>query len=250
MACGVGPGRTRRAYGARRRDPRAGTYDGRPRDGADRSSQAGSRRDRGRGHRGGRGRHRGARRAGGAAQDAVPPVGRRLDAGDASAPAGLAQECRAACRGGARLAARSLGRHLHAPQPGDAGPLGPGPTGRIASGVAGIVDRFPQAAFARGWLCLSEVERDRREDGQRWLRSLVDALPELPRNGIWPSALAVASVAAAALEDVDAAATVHQGLPAPLRGPSHRPLNAPPGRVPRVGLVVHRVGGDGDDQVG
>ena len=52
-----------------------------------------------------------------------------------------------------------------------------------------IVDRFPQAAFARGWLCLSEVELDRREDAHRWLRSLVDALPELPRNGIWPSAL-------------------------------------------------------------
>jgi tetratricopeptide (TPR) repeat protein len=75
-----------------------------------------------------------------------------------------------------------------------------------------IVDRFPQAAFARGWLCLSELELDRREDAHRWLRSLIDALPELPRNGIWPSALAVASVAAAALEDVDAAASVHRLL--------------------------------------
>jgi tetratricopeptide (TPR) repeat protein len=87
-----------------------------------------------------------------------------------------------------------------------------GRLGELQAAWQEIIDRFPQAGFARGWLCLSEVERDRREDAQRWLRSLVDALPELPRNGIWPSALAVASVAAAALGDVDAAATVHRLL--------------------------------------
>ena len=61
-----------------------------------------------------------------------------------------------------------------------------------------------------------------------------------PRNGLWPSALAVASVAAAALEDVDAAASVRSSCST---RPSHRPLGAPPGRVPGVHLVVHRVVG-------
>jgi AAA ATPase domain len=87
-----------------------------------------------------------------------------------------------------------------------------GRLGELRAAWQAIVDRFPQAAFARGWLCLSDVELDRHGDAQRWLRSLVDALPELPRNGIWPSALAVASVAAAALEDVEAAASVHRLL--------------------------------------
>ena len=87
-----------------------------------------------------------------------------------------------------------------------------GRLGELQAAWQEIVDRFPQAAFARGWLCLLEVELDRREDAHRWLRSLIDAFPELPRNGIWPSALAVASVAAATLEDEDAAASVHRLL--------------------------------------
>ena len=92
------------------------------------------------------------------------------------------------------------------------------------------------------------LELDRREDAQRWLRSLVDALPELPRNGLWPSALAVASVAAAALEDVDAAASVHRLLlPTRTESPSsRRPTRSCAWGPP----VVHRVGGDGDGPVG
>ena len=73
----------------------------------------------------------------------------------------------------------------------------------------GIVDQFPQTGFSRGWLCLADAELGRQDDAQRWLRSLVDAIRKLSRNRIWLAALAVASVAAALLEDADSAASVH-----------------------------------------
>jgi hypothetical protein len=67
--------------------------------------------------------------------------------------------------------------------------------------------------FARGCLCLADVELGRQDDAQRCLRSLVEAIEELPRNGVnWLAALAVASIAAARLDDVDAAASVHRLL--------------------------------------
>jgi tetratricopeptide (TPR) repeat protein len=72
-----------------------------------------------------------------------------------------------------------------------------------------LLDQFPQASFSRGWLCLADAELGRHDDASRWLRSLVDAIHEVPRNGIWPPALALASVAAGLLEDAEAAAKVH-----------------------------------------
>ncbi len=84
-----------------------------------------------------------------------------------------------------------------------------GRLGELRGAWQEIVDQFPQAGFSRGWLCLADAELGRQDDARRWLRSLVDAIAELPRNGIWLPALAVASVAATLLEDVDSAASVH-----------------------------------------
>jgi tetratricopeptide (TPR) repeat protein len=71
-----------------------------------------------------------------------------------------------------------------------------------------IVDAFPQASFSRGWLSLAAAERGREDDAQRWLSSLVDAVHNVPKNGIWLPALAVASLAAVRLGDAEAAASV------------------------------------------
>jgi tetratricopeptide (TPR) repeat protein len=76
-----------------------------------------------------------------------------------------------------------------------------------------IVEGFPQVGFARGCLCLADLELGRQEDARRCLRSLAEAIDELPRNGVnWLAALAVASIAAARLDDVDAAASMHRLL--------------------------------------
>lgn len=83
--------------------------------------------------------------------------------------------------------------------------------GRLAElcGAWEAIDRdFPQAGFARGWLALAEAEQGRPEEGRLHLRALVQALPALPRGGLWLPALAVAALAASALDDADAAAVV------------------------------------------
>ncbi len=72
-----------------------------------------------------------------------------------------------------------------------------------------IVDTFPQAGFSRGWVCLAEAELGRQDEAHRWLSSLVEAIHELPRNGIWLPAVAVACVAAALLEDPGSAGDLH-----------------------------------------
>lgn len=87
-----------------------------------------------------------------------------------------------------------------------------GRLGELRDAWQEIVDRFPRAGFSLGWLCLADAELGRHDDAHRSLRSLVDTIHELPRNGIWPPALAVASLAAAGLEDADAAARVRRLL--------------------------------------
>ncbi len=78
----------------------------------------------------------------------------------------------------------------------------------MRAGWQEIVDAFPQASFSRGWLSLAAAERGREDDAQRWLSSLVDAVHNVPKNGIWLPALAVASLAAVRLGDAEAAASV------------------------------------------
>ncbi len=84
-----------------------------------------------------------------------------------------------------------------------------GRLGELRGAWQEIVDTFPQAGFSRGWLCLAEAELGRQDEAHRWLRSLVDAIHQLPRNGIWLPALAVACVAARLLDDPGAAEEVH-----------------------------------------
>jgi len=71
-----------------------------------------------------------------------------------------------------------------------------------------VVEAFPQAGFARGWLCLADAELGRQDEARRGLRALTDSVFTQPRDGIWPAALALAAVAAAELDDPDAAAAV------------------------------------------
>jgi tetratricopeptide (TPR) repeat protein len=72
-----------------------------------------------------------------------------------------------------------------------------------------VVERFPQLAFARGWVCLIDAEQGRTEAAREGLRALVEQVPLLPRNGLWLPAVALASVVAARLEDPEAAASLY-----------------------------------------
>lgn len=72
-----------------------------------------------------------------------------------------------------------------------------------------LVERFPQLAFAHAWLCLTAAEGGREEAARAGLRELVEAIPGLPRNGIWLPAVALASLTAARLEDRYAAAALY-----------------------------------------
>ncbi len=84
-----------------------------------------------------------------------------------------------------------------------------GRLGELNEAWQGIVERFPQAGFGKGWLSLAAAELGREDDARRDLRAQVRELPDLPRNGLWLPALAVASLAAARLDDSDAAASVY-----------------------------------------
>lgn len=72
-----------------------------------------------------------------------------------------------------------------------------------------MAERFPQAGISRGWLVLADCEEGREDAAAMRLRTLVDALPELPRNGLWLASLAVAALAAARLRDRDAASALY-----------------------------------------
>jgi tetratricopeptide (TPR) repeat protein len=72
-----------------------------------------------------------------------------------------------------------------------------------------IVERFPQTGFGMAWLALADTALQRHDDARRALRAQVDALASLPRGGLWLSTLAATSLAAAHLEDPDAAAAVY-----------------------------------------
>jgi tetratricopeptide (TPR) repeat protein len=73
----------------------------------------------------------------------------------------------------------------------------------------GVVEQFPQAAFAKAWLSLADAELGDRDGARRGLRSLVEQLPQRPRNGIWLPALALASVLSACLEEPEAAGSLY-----------------------------------------
>lgn len=84
-----------------------------------------------------------------------------------------------------------------------------GRLGELRDAWQGLASQFPQAAFSRGWLALADIELGRDEDARNTLRSLVEELPGLPRNGLWLLAVASTTLPAAALEEADAAAPVY-----------------------------------------
>ena len=84
-----------------------------------------------------------------------------------------------------------------------------GRLGELREAWQGIVEQFPQAGFARGWLSLADAELGREDDARRSLRSVVEEIPELPWSGLWLPSLAAASLAAAQIDDADAAAGIY-----------------------------------------
>jgi tetratricopeptide (TPR) repeat protein len=68
-----------------------------------------------------------------------------------------------------------------------------------------VVDRFPGAAFARVWLGLADADLGDRDAARRGLRSVVEHLPRLPRNGVWLPSAALAALLCACLNDNEAA---------------------------------------------
>jgi tetratricopeptide (TPR) repeat protein/predicted ATPase len=75
-----------------------------------------------------------------------------------------------------------------------------------------LADQFPQLGFARGWVCLAEAEMGRDEAARHGLRALVESIPDLPRNGLWLPAVALASLAAVGLDESDAASRLYSLL--------------------------------------
>jgi tetratricopeptide (TPR) repeat protein len=84
-----------------------------------------------------------------------------------------------------------------------------GRLGELREAWQGVVDQFPRAAFARAWLSLADAELGHSDDARKGLRSLVELIPQRPRNGIWLPAVALASLLSAHLNEPDAAGTLY-----------------------------------------
>jgi tetratricopeptide (TPR) repeat protein len=80
-----------------------------------------------------------------------------------------------------------------------------GRLGELRDDWQGVVDQFPLAAFARAWLSLADAELGHSDDAHRGLRSLAEQLPQLPRDGTWLAAVALASLLAAHLNEPQSA---------------------------------------------
>jgi predicted ATPase len=75
-----------------------------------------------------------------------------------------------------------------------------------------VVEQFPGAAFARAWLSLAEAELDHIDKAHTGLRALAEQLPQQPRDGIWMPAVALTSVLAVRLKELEAAAGLYSLL--------------------------------------
>jgi tetratricopeptide (TPR) repeat protein len=83
-----------------------------------------------------------------------------------------------------------------------------GRLGELRDDWQAVVDQFPRAAFARAWLALADAELGHSDDARRELRSLAEQLPQLPRDGTWLPAVALASLLAAHLNEPQAAGSL------------------------------------------
>jgi tetratricopeptide (TPR) repeat protein len=80
-----------------------------------------------------------------------------------------------------------------------------GRLGELRDQWQAVVDQFPRAEFARAWLALADAELGHRDDAHRGLWSLNEQLPQLPRDGTWLGAVALAVLLAAHLHEPEAA---------------------------------------------
>ena len=92
-----------------------------------------------------------------------------------------------------------------------------GRIGELRETWQALVDRFPRAAFARGWLALADVARGDRDSAHRTLQLLAEQLPLRPKSGLWLpgvalAAMVAAELAAADLVDADAASRLYDEL--------------------------------------
>jgi tetratricopeptide (TPR) repeat protein len=75
-----------------------------------------------------------------------------------------------------------------------------------------LVDQFPNVNLARAWLSVAQAEDGREDEARINLRSVVDGIPQLPSDGLWLPTFAVAALAAAQLDDPDAAGSLYPPL--------------------------------------
>jgi tetratricopeptide (TPR) repeat protein len=92
-----------------------------------------------------------------------------------------------------------------------------GRLGELRDQWQAVVDQFPLAGFARAWLSLADAELGHRDDAHRGLWSLTEQLPQLPRDGTWLGAVALAALLAAHLNEPEAAGSLDRLL-APYAG--------------------------------
>jgi tetratricopeptide (TPR) repeat protein len=72
-----------------------------------------------------------------------------------------------------------------------------------------LVERFPGAGFARGWLALADAEGGNGDDARRGLWPVVEHVLQHRRNGLWLPAFALASLVSAHLDDAEAAGRLY-----------------------------------------
>ena len=87
-----------------------------------------------------------------------------------------------------------------------------GRLGTLLDTWQGYTERYPQLGFARGWRSLAAVELGHEEAARIALQELLDAMPGLPKNGVWLPAIALASLTVSALEDAEAASSLYSWL--------------------------------------
>jgi hypothetical protein len=86
-----------------------------------------------------------------------------------------------------------------------------GRLGELRSDWQQIVQSTPQLGFARAWLCLA-LASDSQEESRTRLADLTRDVPRMPRDGLWLLTISLASLAAAKLEDEDAASVLYPFL--------------------------------------
>lgn len=72
-----------------------------------------------------------------------------------------------------------------------------------------LASRLPQLGFARAWLCLAAHQLGHDLTARRHLQDLMSSAPDWPRDGLWPLGIGLSALAAATLEDADAATILY-----------------------------------------